>query len=56
MEISPIYTSNKMKDEIKVVEQKRPVVNQQCDVSLINHFSIDIFSIVVLTMYLYKVM
>jgi len=36
MEISPVYTSYKIKDEIKVIEQKPPVVNQQRNVSLTN--------------------
>lgn len=31
-EIRPVYTSRKIKDEIKVKEQKPPVVNQQCAV------------------------
>ena len=28
--ISPIYTSRKIKDEIKVKEEKPPLVSQQC--------------------------
>ena len=30
VDISPVYTSRKIKDEIKVRENKPPLVNQQC--------------------------
>ena len=30
MDISPVYTSRKIKDEIKVREDKPPLVSQQC--------------------------
>ena len=30
VDISPLYTSRKIKDEIKVREDKPPLVNQQC--------------------------
>lgn len=33
-EVLPIYTSRKIKDEIKVKEQKPPVFNQQCAVKV----------------------
>ena len=32
VDISPVYTSRKIKDEIKVREDKPPLVNQQCAV------------------------
>ena len=32
VDISPVYTSRKIKDEIKVREDKQPLVNQQCAV------------------------
>ena len=32
VDISPVYTSRKIKDEIKVMEDKPPLVNQQCAV------------------------
>ena len=32
VDISPVYTSRKIKDEIKVTEDKTPLVNQQCAV------------------------
>ena len=37
VDISPVYTSRKIKDEIKVREDKPPLVNQQCAVY---HFSV----------------
>ena len=32
VDISPVYTSRKIKDEIKLREDKPPLVNQQCAV------------------------
>ena len=32
VDISPVFTSRKIKDEIKVTEDKPPLVNQQCAV------------------------
>ena len=32
VDISPVYTSRKIKNEIKVREDKPPLVNQQCAV------------------------
>ena len=35
VDISPVYTSRKIKDEIKVRENKPPLVNQQCELCII---------------------
>ena len=54
VDISPVYTSRKIKDEIKVRENKPPLVNQQCvvnnfqcnlcDAGYVGYISADIFT------------
>ena len=39
VDIRPVYTSRKIKDEIKVKEEKPPIVNQQC---VVYHFQCDL--------------
>ena len=39
VDISPVYTSRKIKDEIKVREDKPPLVNQYC---VVNHIRCDL--------------
>ena len=39
VDISPVYISRKIKDEIKVSEDRPPLVNQQC---VVYHFKFDL--------------